>query len=232
MVWCVPIWKWGGGILTPQGEPRRPLAFHSAGSHLKAKWLESIWKGLWPEMHPGEVLGLGVPAELRVFIACLIVECLIGGSSKEKRRRSWGWCLKIWHLFCSWDDRAVLSVPIRFPHSSGHCILASRRRADSIWPGPACWLGRAFALSVYFICEPGVSDWLPKACDIETRKHRIKNKFLILKVKKTEGMGRERGESPHKMKKRRDGTCVIVMLWRYYHSNCMENWGLCSTYGN
>jgi len=41
-----------------------------------------------------------------------------------------------------------------------------------------------------------VSDWLLKAWDIETRKYRIKNKFLI--VKKTGGTGRERGESPTK----------------------------------
>lgn len=164
----------------------------------------AIWKGLWPEMHPGEVLGLGVPAELRVFMARLIVKCLIGGSS-EKKRRTWGWCLKIWHLFCSWDDRAALSVPIRFPLSSGNCIPASHRRADSIWPGPACWLGSAFALSVYFICEPGVSDWLLQACDIETRKYRIKNKFLVLIVKKTGGTGRERGEPSTKWKKEEMG---------------------------
>lgn len=60
-----------------------------------------------------------------------------------------------------------------------------------------------------------MSDWLLKACDIETRKYRIKNKFLILIVKKTEEMGRERGESPHKMKKRRDGNmcdCNVEIL--------------------
>ena len=51
---------------------------------------------------------------------------------------------------------------------------------------------------MYVICEPGVSDWLLKAWDIETRKYRIKNKFLILIVKKTGGTGRERGESPTK----------------------------------